>query len=292
MPTNKGTTLRLNMPQWQGGNRHDYYFGAQLLVWLAPPPSGHVETISVPQPRPGETLEIENGIVGRKALLRQARAAREAIEKHRPDRIVTLGGDCLIDLAPMAYLNTRYGGDLGVLWVDAHPDVLTPKDFAHGHAQVLGALLGRGDPELVGEVDTPVKPSRVLYAGLDAWTPVEGEVINKLGLRRAGADSLADTSVPVLDWIANEGIAHLAIHFDVDVLDPTKFGPVLFNQPGARADFLADVPRGRMTPDQVVRLLQDVAAACDVVGLAIAEYMPWEAITTREMLRKLPLLAD
>ena len=47
-----------------------------------------------------------------------------------------------------------------------------------------------------------------------------------------------------------------------------------------------------MTPDQVVRLLQDVAAACDVVGLAIAEYMPWEAIVTRNLLRKLPLLAN
>jgi arginase len=47
-----------------------------------------------------------------------------------------------------------------------------------------------------------------------------------------------------------------------------------------------------MTPDQVVRLLQDVAAACDIVGLAIAEYMPWEAIMTRNLLRKLPLLAD
>ena len=71
-----------------------------------------------------------------------------------------------------------------------------------------------------------------------------------------------------------------------------KFSPVLFNRPGASADFLSDVPRGRMAPDQLVRLLQDVAAACDVVGLAIAEYMPWEAITTPNMLRKLPLLAE
>jgi arginase len=128
----------------------------------------------VPEPMAGEKLEVENGILGRKALLRQARAAREAIEKHRPDRIVTLGGDCLVDLTPMAYLNRRYGGDLGVLWVDAHPDVLTPRDIAQGNAQVLGALLGRRDSDLVGEVDTPLKPSRVMYAGLDAWIPVEG----------------------------------------------------------------------------------------------------------------------
>ena len=230
-------------------------------------------------------------MLGRAALLQQARAARQAIEKHRPDRIVTLGGDCLIDLAPMAYLNARYGGDLGVLWVDAHPDVLTSKDLAQGNTHILAALLGRGDPDLVGEVDTPVKPSRVMYAGLDAWMPVEGQVITELGLRRAGADALADSSAPVLEWIASEGITHVAVHFDVDVLDPKQFGPVLFNNPDAGADFLADVPRGRMAPDQVVRLLQDVAAACDIVGLAIAEYMPWEAIATRSMLRKLPLLA-
>lgn len=288
----KETILRLNMPQWQGGNRHEYYFGSDLLAWLAPPASGPVETVPVPEPEPGETLEVENGILARKALLRQARAAREAIEKHCPDRIVTLGGDCLIDLAPMAYLNRRYGGDLGVLWVDAHPDVATPQETSHAHAQVLGALLGRGAPDLVGEVATPLKPSRVMYAGLDAWMPVEGEVINGLGLRHAGSDALANSSSTVLEWIASESITHLAIHFDVDVIDPTKFGPVLFNDPNAPADFLAGVPRGRMAPDQVVRLLQDVAAACDVVGLAIAEYMPWEAIATRNMLRKLPLLAS
>jgi arginase len=132
-----------------------------------------------------------------------------------------------------------------------------------------------------GEVATPVKPSRVMYAGLDAWMPAEDEVIKEFGLRRAGADALADTSSPVLDWIANEGITHLAIHFDIDVLDPTKFGSVLFNQPGAPADFLADVADG------AVRLLQDVAAACDVLGLANAEYMPWEAITTHNLLRVL-----
>lgn len=292
MSTRKGTTLRLNLPQWQGGNRHDYYLGSQLLAWLAPAANGPVETVPVPEPRPGETLAVEDGIVARAALLQQARAARQAIERHRPERIVTLGGDCLIDLAPMAYLNSRYGGNLGVFWVDAHPDLLTPAASAHGHTYVLAALLGRGDPELVGEVATPVKPSHVMYAGLDAWAPVEGDVLDELALRRAGSDALAESSAPVLEWIASEGITQLAVHFDVDVLDPKRFGPVLFNDPDAPPDAWAGVPRGRLAPGHVVRLLHDVAAACDVVGLAIAEYTPWEAIATRNLLRKLPLLAD
>jgi hypothetical protein len=42
---------------------------------------------------------------------------------------LTLGGDCLVDLAPIAYLSERYGDYLAVLWVDAHPDVMGPAQF-------------------------------------------------------------------------------------------------------------------------------------------------------------------
>ncbi len=57
MPATTGTTLRLHMPQWQGGNRHEYYFGSNLLAWLAPQTGGPVETVPVPEPAPGEVLE-------------------------------------------------------------------------------------------------------------------------------------------------------------------------------------------------------------------------------------------
>jgi arginase len=284
------STLRLNMPQWQGGNQPEYHFGAQLLAWLAPAAEGPVQTVAVPEPKAGETLRLENGIIGRAAVLRQAREARRAIEKHRPARIVTLGGDCLVDLAPIAYLNARYEGKLGVLWVDSHPDVMTPKDYPNAHAHVLGALLGRGDLDLTGEVETPLMPSRVMYAGLDAWSPVEDAVIHELGLHHAGAATLAETSAPVLDWITSRGIEHLAIHFDLDVLDPSVFRPLLFNKPGLPPDAFSEVPRGRMLPDQVVRLLRDVAAACDVVGLAITEHLAWETLAMRNMLRQLLLM--
>jgi arginase len=157
---------------------------------------------------------------------------------------------------------------------------------------VLGILLGRGEPDFVSEVEVPLVPARVMYAGLNSWSPVEDEVIKSLGLRNAGSDSLAETSSPVLDWIVGEGIEHLAIHFDLDVLDPSAFLPLTFNKPGLPPDAFVGVPRGRMLPDQVVRLLQDVDRACDIVGLAITEHLPWEAIATRNLLRKLPLLAD
>src|SRR5215469_3854510 len=214
MPRHPGLTLRLNMPLWQGGNLPEYHFGAQLLAWLAPATEGPVETVPVPEPKPGETLGLENGMTGRSAVLRHLREARQAIVKHRPARVLTLGGDCLVDLPPIAYLSTHYGETLGVLWVDAHPDVTTPQNYLNAHAHVLGALMGRGDPDLIREVETPVAPSRVMYAGLDAWAPVEDRVIRELGLRHAGAATLAAASEPVLDWIGGHGIRHIAIHFD------------------------------------------------------------------------------
>jgi arginase len=285
-----GSTLRLNMPLWQGGNVPEFHFGAQLLAWLAPAAVGPVETVPIPEPEPGETLGLENGMTGRSAALRHLREARQAIERQRPARIVTLGGDCLVSLAPFAYLNARYDGQLGVVWVDAHPDVMTPRDEPNAHAHVLGALLGRGDADLRGEVERPLAPSRVMYAGLDSWLPVEDEVIQGLGLRHAGAATLAETSAPVLDWIAEERIEHLAIHFDLDVLDPSAFRPLLFNKPGLPPDAYSGVARGRMLPDQVVRLLRDVARACDMVGLSITEHLPWDTLAMRNMLRQLPLM--
>lgn len=285
------TTLRLNVPQWQGGIGPTYHFGTHLLEWLAPSHDGPEETIDVPEPE-GKSLEIEDGIRGRKPLLTQARAAREAIGAHDPDRIVALGGDCLIDLAPIAYLNKKYDGEVGVLWVDAHPDVMRPEHSSYANAHVLGMLLDEGDPDFTAEVETPIDPNRVMYAGLNDWSETEDEIISSLGLHHVPATSLADDSKPVLDWIEEQEIRHLAIHFDLDVLDPAHFSPLLFNKPDLPDDAFDGIPRGKMRLDQVVGLLDDVDTQTDIVGLAITEFLPWDMLRLSETLSKLPILRD
>ena len=283
------TTLRLNMPQWQGGTEPAYRFGAELLRWLAPAHDGPEETVEVPAAG-DQALEIERGIKAREALLSQARAARAAIERHRPERIVTLGGDCLIDLAPMAYLNRRYEGTLGVLWVDAHPDVMSAAEFSHAHSHVLGMLLGRGDEAFTAEVERKLNPARVMIAGMSDWTQDEGRILRELGIRHTPAADIADSSQPILDWIAAEGIAHLAVHFDLDVLAPAYFSPLLFNRPDQPQGAFDGIVQGTMRLAQVVRLLQDASAACDVVGLGIAEFLPWDMLRLRNALASLSIM--
>lgn len=126
-------TLRLLFPQWQGGDNPPYYLGSKLLAWLAPPSAGPVEEVPVDVPT-DTPLAVEGEMRGRSVLLKQIQAARNIIERHHPSSIAVLGGDCLVSLVPFSWLSERYGHKLGVLWIDTHPDVQTPKQYMNAHA--------------------------------------------------------------------------------------------------------------------------------------------------------------
>lgn len=281
--------LRLVMPQWQGGNNEAYSFGAKLLAWLAPA-AGNTPEIVVPvEPADSTGPPMENGVAGRSVLLRQLRAAGQIIEEHQPKRIVMFGGDCLVAQAPFSYLNECYDGQLGVLWLDAHPDVSTPAMHVHEHAMVLGNLLGEGDPLFAAEVKTPLNPELVMYGGLQDTSAAEAKIIGRHRLQNAGYQELADSSEPVLKWLREKKIRHLAIHLDLDVLDPELFRSLLFARPGGEA---IDAPSGKMTLPQIARLIQDIAGQTEMVGLAIAEHLPWDAINLHNFLGSLPIFQD
>lgn len=284
MTVQSDKTLRLLMPQWQGGNNGiPYPFGARLLAWLAPESAAPLVEVPV-EPFDGVTPATEGGVVGRTVLLKQLRAARHIIEAHAPDRIIVFGGDCLVSQAPFAYLNERYAGKLGVLWIDAHPDVTTPKDFQHEHAMVLGNLMGEGDPEFSKEVKVRLNPELVMYAGVDETLEWETEVLDRLSLARVRSDEILPGSRPLVEWIRKNRIEQLAVHLDLDVLDPLLFRSLLFNNPDS--DTSIEAARGKLTFSQVTGLISDVAAQTNVVGMSIAEYMPWDAINLKNMLER------
>ena len=163
---------------------------------------GPVEEI--PVNNPGEVdIKEENGIKGRAMLLQQIKAVNNAIEKHQPNAIVILGGDCLVDLAPFAYLNSLYNGELGILWIDAHPDVMSPKNGTNAHAMVLGNLLGEGDEAFSNVVKHPVKPERVLIAGLGKTLPFETEFLEKHKIATVSPKIVNHSSKKVINWINN-----------------------------------------------------------------------------------------
>lgn len=287
---NNTKTIRLVMPQWQGGNNPAYHFGAELLAWLAPATNAPV--VVVPVTPPAEPLVSENGIVGRSQLVKQLASARTLIAQQSPDKIVVLGGDCLVDLAPFAWLSERYQEKLGVLWIDAHPDVMTPAQFEHAHAHVLGALLGNGDVDLTAAVTTPVAASRVMIAGINEPLEYEADFIRENGINTCSPEEVRAGTSRIAEWIESEGITHLAIHFDLDVLNYKKFRSVLFANPDYDENKFDGVAKGKLEINEVISLIQQVNGLTTLVGLGIAEHLPWDMINLKAMLEKLPLLNE
>lgn len=296
MSQERRKTLRLVMPEWQGGD-YDlsvgsgelYPLGARLLAFLAP--RSGCETVEVPIAPylPGHAREKENGVVNQQAVLTQMRAARAILEAKQPDRVVCFGGECLVSYAPFDYLNGRYKGKLGVLWIDAHPDVSTPANHDREHAMVLGDLLGGGDPLMAKEVRHPLKPSQVLLVGMEGFdSPKEVENIKAFGLRVLPPEDVAANSDAVLAWVRENGVENLAVHLDLDVLDPATFFSQLTNDPDATEKY--PTVRGKLHVAQVTRLLRDVSAHTNVVGLTIAEFFPWDALRLQKMMDQLEIM--
>ena len=116
-------TLRLHYPQWQGGMNPNYVFGAQLLAAIAPP-SETAEEATVPVARDfASASQRVGGIDKGAALLQQARAAKAILHEKQPDKVIVFGGDCAVTQAPFDYLSGKYGEKIGLLWLDAHPDL-------------------------------------------------------------------------------------------------------------------------------------------------------------------------
>ena len=287
-------TLRLLMPQWQGGD-YDivpptgemYPLGSRLLAVIAPESDAPMVEVPV-EPYTGAPRQTQNGVVWQDVLLRQVQAAHRIIEEHNPARIVMFGGECHVDQAPFAYLNEKYGGKVGLIWMDAHPDVTTPANGATEHAMVLGNLMGRGDPVLAKEVKVPYKPEQVLLVGIDGYNaPHEEQTIKDLGLRVLKPQEVMENSDAVLKWVRDNKFEYIAIHFDLDVLSPDSFRSQFPMNPEGLP---FNTTKGNLTLAQATRLIKDVSAAADVVGLGFTEHMPWDAYNLRKMMREFPIM--
>lgn len=282
------------MPQWQGGD-YDlsvrtgelYPLGARILAFIAP--QSDAPLIEVPvEPYTGAERTKQNGVVWQDVVLRQMQAAQKIIEEHEPDRIVTFGGDCLVNQAPFDYLNGRYKGNLGIVWIDAHPDISTPQNHDREHAMVLGNLLGGGDPVLAKAVKNPFTPDQALIIGVEKYnSPSEEETVKTTGLHVLAMRDVSENSNPVVGWIRENNFDNIAIHLDLDALDPKSFYSQYPNDPGAEP---SDGALGRLSFPQVTRLIKDISDAANMVSLGITEHMPWDARNLKHMMEQFPIM--
>lgn len=265
-------TIRLLYPDYVSGGLETYYFGAHLMAHILPGNERQPLVKVKIAPPDGREKSVTDGIYGKEEVLAGIREAMKVIEEEQPDRIITIGGNCMVSQAPFDYLHGRYE-NTGIIWVDAHPDVSMVKDqYPNAHAMVLGSLLGYGDASLSDLMkNRKFQADEILYVGLQGLHDYQEQFLKDMGV-----DYRAQTG----DFVSEEEMRkfmdrfdHILVHLDIDVLDPALFHSTYFANPELVGDGSGG---GRMTMDKLTEVLHCITDYADVVGLTIAEYLPFD----------------
>lgn len=278
-------TIRLLYPDHVSGGLDTYYFGADLLQYILPQnPNQPVVKVDIIPPNSKEKA-VTNGIYAEKEVLLGIRDAQEKISKENPDRIITIGGNCMVSLAPFDYLHGKYK-KVGIIWIDAHPDVSTLNDgYPNAHAMVLGSLLGHGAAQLTREIKNSLfKPDEIFYIGLQPLHDYQEKYLDDMGVKYKVQDKTFVTSSEINDFIGR--FDHILIHFDIDVLDEHFFHSTYF----ANSELVGDgAGGGKMTIERLSEVLRLITENTDVVGFTIAEYLPFDEHRLHKMFAEINL---
>lgn len=246
-------------PEWQGfGLGSAVMDGAVALAETL----GAGDALRVDVPR-DETLAVRDGVLGLSSIAPRFRRTLDELRRRTPDRILHIGGTCGAELAPVTYLNERYGGSLAVVWLDAHADLNTPESSpsGHFHGMVLRTLLGHGPSQLISTLRRPLSAAQVFLAGTRDLDPPEAQFVTSAGVSVTTCAELVDSGL-LARRIEGAGFRHVYAHLDLDVLDPDQFPDSLMQTPGG------------LTPEAAAAVLAALNDALDVVALSVVEYQP------------------
>lgn len=266
----------LYLPQSQGGpNPEHVRFGSRLLK------NALAEDIAFHEAQTdfATTGERQSGIYHYPAILANLAHHRALLERLAPRTLFTLGGDCSVDVAGIDRLHRCYPGTLGVVWIDAHTDVHTPESSHSGyfHGMPVRALLGEGDSAIISQLRAPLSTRQILYAGIRSIDPPEEAYIEERGVAALTAADINAGRYDAFDrWLAQSGIRHLHIHFDLDALDPADGISVTYPLPGG------------IRLGAARHFLQYMHAKDLTVGFTLTEYAPREE-NAREIAKILSL---
>ena len=252
--------MNLLFPQWQGAGRTDELLkGAQEIKEKYLDPSGFTE-IAVSG---GRNETVENDILGYTTILRQLKDANAVIAAEAPDRLFTIGGGCDVEILPVSYLNHKLGGDLTVLWIDAHGDLNTPESSPskNFHGMPLRVLLGEGDEQILKTAYSFMKPAQLVMIGQRDLDEPEEKYIAEHRIETIKTEEVNSGADFVLDHIKAKGSDNIYVHIDLDVLDYDEFPYIMVPAPGG------------IKTERLLELLDRLKTSFKIVGLSLLEYV-------------------
>ncbi len=224
-------------------------------------------------------------------IVRSTAEAADHVEQalSRGERVLSLGGNHVRGLDVIGALRWCHeqGIELGLVWVDAHPDANTPETSLTGdiHGMVSAVLLGHGPEELLALMKGApfLKPENVIYVGLNAIDNPKGREKTELTflqeLVKQGTqcftmrDMKASSGPDLIPEKASGAIANLGerlkakggkawVELDADV----------FRQEEVPAAVM-DNPNG-MPAEQGYDLFEQIGHHLPVIGMGVSELSP------------------
>jgi arginase len=248
------------VPLWQGSvsaRAMSHADGASAIQGDLPASTTIV--VDVPT-EAGESLGT--GVARYSTIRRVRELAGQALERV-PDWAITIGGDCGAAVAAAAHAQSHSGGDVAVLWLDAHPDLNTPESSPSGGfgGMALRSIVGEGADGLALDEATRVAPERVVLAGVRAVDDEERRFIDEHGIVELTVEDLADPAA-VVRAIEATGAGRVFVHIDLDVLDPSEL------------DGLLDPAPFGLGPTALVRSIKALRERFPLAGATLAAYAP------------------
>jgi arginase len=204
-------------------------------------------------------------------IVRVSEASAELTEHLvRQDRhIIGLGGDHSMTLGLVSGASAALGGDLGLIYFDAHGDMNTPEtSLTHNiHGMHLASLIGFGPDELTN-VHTPevkIAKNHLLHIGGCDFDQAELDLVEREHLETfMMIDLLSNSLAPLLakiDTLAAR-VGHVWVSLDLDSIDSLY-------APGAGMPNL-----GGLSYREIAAIATYIGRHTNVVGVDIVEYNP------------------
>lgn len=214
-----------------------------------------------------QSLEKQDGVFALNTIGQRFLYVLKTLENLAPEKIMTVGGSCGTEAAPVAYLNKLYKGNLAVVWFDAHGDLNTPKSSpsGHFHGMVLRTLLGEGPDVFCKQMDRPIVSKQVFLAGVRDLDEAEQEYINSSDI------TISDVNKKLTDQILSSGFQKAYIHIDVDVFNPNDFSDALMPT------------KGGPTRSELTDCLSMISNQLDIVGVGIVEFCGEKQETAKQL---------
>lgn len=146
---------------------------------------------------------------------------------------LVLGGDHSVAAGSIAGVAHHYRGlekDIGLIWIDAHPDINTPETSSSGnvHGMPLAALLGM-EPLVLGRLlgwSPKVRAQHTVLVGIRDVDPAERESIRRVGVTAFTMRDIDELGLrAVMEKainIAGNGTAGYHVSMDMDWVDPVE----------------------------------------------------------------------